>query len=74
MQRSHPHRLLPVRRLNDEEAPNHLLGFGIRPVGHLRLDAARAQGKRGLGAFERGARDQLVTQAKLTRLLVVLLS
>ncbi len=45
MQRSYPHRLLPVSCLNDEEAAHQLRGFGIGPVGHDRLAAARTQGE-----------------------------
>ena len=55
MQRRHPHRFIFIRRFNDEEAAHHLLGFGKRPIDHLRLAAARPQGRDSLRAVELGA-------------------
>jgi len=55
MQRSHPHRLVLVRRFHDEKAAQHLLGFGIGLIGQLRFAATRAQGKRSLRTIKRDA-------------------
>ena len=52
VQRSHPHHLILVRRFNDAEPADQSLGFGLGPVGRLRLATARAQDKGGLRTFE----------------------